>query len=110
MGNSIILCNSVKRKHSIIKLDFLSTHKRDCSTTTSYLHFQQNGNGNKNQTHANYKEEDVVASMKRSRRKEARVISFKLRRPSLLGNSYIKTIFVKNHGVFIKSIIYGDRK
>ena len=48
MGNSIILCNSVKRKHSIIKLDFLSTHKRDCSTTTSYLHFQQNGNGNKN--------------------------------------------------------------
>ena len=85
----------MKRKHSIIKLDFLSSHKRDCSTTTSYLHFQQNGNGNKNQTHANYKEEDVVASMKRSRRKEARVISFKLRRPSLLVNSYMKTIFCK---------------
>ena len=32
---------------------------------TSYLYFEQNENGNKNQTHANYKGEDVVVgSMK----------------------------------------------
>jgi hypothetical protein len=53
-------------------------------TTTSYLHSEQNGNGNKNQTHANYKGEDVVASMKRSRGKEARVISLMLRGPGSL--------------------------
>ena len=92
MGNFII---SNFKKETIYYQSRFSKH------TASYLNAEQNGNGNKNQTHANYKEEDVVASMKRSRAKEARVISLKLRGPSSLAQCSYRNCVRKNCYLFI---------